>query len=48
MSMGTRQHRQRQEDLWISHNELPQSPIDGGAIIDHMPPRERRRVAVQK
>jgi transposase len=26
MSMGTRQHRQRQEDLWISHNELPQSP----------------------
>jgi transposase len=26
MSMGTRQHRQRQEDLWISHNELPQGP----------------------
>jgi transposase len=24
MSMGARQHRQRQEDLWISHNELPQ------------------------
>jgi CRISPR-associated endonuclease/helicase Cas3 len=24
------------------------SAIDGGAIIDHMPPRERRRVAVQK
>ena len=26
MSMGTRQHRQRQEDLWICHNELPQGP----------------------
>ena len=26
MSMGTRLHRQRQEDLWISHNELPQGP----------------------
>jgi transposase len=24
MSMGTRQHRQRQEDLWITHNELAQ------------------------
>jgi transposase len=26
MSMGTRQHRQRQEDLWITHNELTQGP----------------------
>ena len=26
MSMGTRQHRQRQEDLWITHNELVQGP----------------------
>jgi transposase len=26
MSMGTRQHRQRQEDLWITHNELAQAP----------------------
>jgi transposase len=26
MSMGTRQHRQRQEDLWITHNELAQGP----------------------
>jgi transposase len=26
MSMGTRQHRQRQEDLWITHNELVQAP----------------------
>jgi transposase len=26
MSMGTRQHRQRQEDLWVSHNELAQGP----------------------
>jgi transposase len=26
MSMGTRQHRQRQEDLWITHTELAQGP----------------------
>src|SRR6266542_2884965 len=26
MSMGTRQHRQRQEDLWITHNELARGP----------------------
>src|SRR2546425_10869274 len=26
MSMGTRQHRQRQEDLWITHNDLAQGP----------------------
>jgi transposase len=26
MSMGTRQHRQRQEDLWITHNNLAQGP----------------------
>ena len=26
MSMGTRQHRQRQERLWISHNELAKGP----------------------
>jgi transposase len=26
MSMGTRQHRQRQEGLWITHNELAQAP----------------------
>ena len=26
MSMGTRQHRQRQEDLWITHNELVRGP----------------------
>lgn len=26
MSMGTRQHRQRQEDLWITHDELAQAP----------------------
>ena len=26
MSMGTRRHRQRQEDLWITHNELAQGP----------------------
>jgi transposase len=26
MSMGTRQHRQRQEDLWITHHELAQAP----------------------
>jgi hypothetical protein len=26
MSMGTRQHRQRQEDLWITHIELVQAP----------------------
>jgi transposase len=26
MSMGTRQHRQRQEDLWVTHNELAQGP----------------------
>jgi len=26
MLMGTRQHRQRQEDLWITHNELAQGP----------------------
>lgn len=26
MSMGTRQHRQRQEDLWITHNELAEAP----------------------
>ena len=26
MSMGTRQQRQRQEDLWITHNELAQAP----------------------
>src|ERR1035437_7583609 len=26
MSMGTRQHHQRQEDLWITHNELAQGP----------------------
>jgi transposase len=26
MSMGTRQHRQRQEALWITHNELVQGP----------------------
>jgi len=26
MSMGTRQHRQRQEDLWITHNEMAQAP----------------------
>ena len=26
MSMGTRQHRQRQEDLWITHNELATAP----------------------
>jgi len=26
MSMGTRQNRQRQEDLWITHNELAQAP----------------------
>lgn len=26
MSMGTRHHRQRQEDLWITHHELAQAP----------------------
>jgi transposase len=26
MSMGTRQHRQRQEDLWITHQDLAQAP----------------------
>ena len=26
MSMGTRRHRQRQESLWITHNELAQGP----------------------
>jgi len=26
MSMGTRQHRQRQEDLWITHDKLAQGP----------------------
>jgi transposase len=26
MSMGTRRHRQRQEDLWITHNELAPAP----------------------
>jgi transposase len=26
MSMGTRHHRQRQEDLWITHNELAEAP----------------------
>jgi transposase len=26
MSMGTRRHRQRQNDLWITHNELAQAP----------------------
>jgi transposase len=26
MSMGTRKHRQRQEDLWITHSELASAP----------------------
>jgi hypothetical protein len=26
MGMGTRRRRQRQEGLWISHNELPKGP----------------------
>jgi hypothetical protein len=26
MAMGTRKHRQRQEDLWVTHAELPTAP----------------------
>jgi transposase len=26
MAMGTRKHRQRQEDLWVTHSELPTAP----------------------
>jgi transposase len=26
MAMGTRKHRQRQEELWVTHAELPTAP----------------------
>jgi hypothetical protein len=26
MAMGTRRHRQRQEQLWVAHEELPTAP----------------------
>jgi hypothetical protein len=33
---------------WFSFNKLKQAVINGGAIIDHEAPRERRFVAVEK
>jgi hypothetical protein len=26
MAMGTRKHRQRQEQLWVTHRELAEAP----------------------
>jgi transposase len=26
MAMGTRKHRERQEELWVTHSELPKAP----------------------
>ena len=38
--------------VWATRNRTRNRPdktgINGGAIIDHMPPRKRRLVAVQK
>jgi hypothetical protein len=43
LSMGSRM-KPSEETRTVRVN----SGLNGGAIIDHMPPRERRLVAVQK